>query len=192
MLPPLSSGRLRRDGSRHGGCPDKDEAAAFLRPVVSVCEKWCVLFADRGHFGGGGPSSRPPCIGPFIAPSSIFIAALLSSPIGAQLAVTDRSLHQSHASLCGSITISQRLHPTLYNGFFAFFFFFFLTQWLKKKEEEEERVEEKENCSYWWQIQVDGGCESIDSLGNSCRVSVVNSGQQLMVGGWMGDEMMGG
>lgn len=73
-------------------------------------------------------------------------------------------------------------------------FFLFLTQWLKKKEEEEEeeRIEEKENCSYRWQIQVDGGSKSIDSFGNSCRVSVVNSSQQLMMGEWVGDEMMGG
>lgn len=98
------------------------EAACFLS-LQSVCEKWCVLFIDRGYFRAGGPSSCPPYIGPFIAPSSIFIAAQLSSPISDQLAVTDVSLNQSHASLCGNISTSQCLHPTLYNGFFAFFFF---------------------------------------------------------------------
>lgn len=96
---------------------------------MCVYENRCVLFTDQGYFRGGGPSSRPRCIGPFIAPSSIFIAAPLSSPISDQLAVTDVSLRQSHPSLCGNIPTSRRLHPTLYNGFF----FFILTQWLKKK-----------------------------------------------------------
>ncbi|KAK5869141.1 hypothetical protein PBY51_010095 [Eleginops maclovinus] len=94
---------------------------------------------DQGYFRVGGPSSRPRCIGPFIAPLSIFITAPLSQPISDQKAVTGASLHQSHAFLCGNIPTSQRLHPTLYNGCF----FSTLTQWFEKKKTEKERVEEE-------------------------------------------------
>lgn len=106
----------------------------FFLPSVCVCKNWCVLFMDQGYFSGGGPSSRPRCIGPFIAPSSIFISAPLFSPISNQLTVSSIPLHQSHTSLCGNIPTSRRLHPTLYNGFCVVVVFFFtLTQWLKKK-----------------------------------------------------------
>lgn len=156
---------------------------------VCVCacvhENRCVLFMDQGYFRGGGPSSCPRCIGPFITPLSIFIATLLSSPIRDQLAVTGDSLHQSHTSLCRNIPTSHPLHPTLYNGFF----FYFDAVALKNKGEEE-RVE-KESCSYRWQSHADSGYESIDSLGNGCRACVVNGSLRLMMG-WVEDEMMGG
>lgn len=42
--------------------------------------------------------------------------------------------------------------------------------------------EEKEGRSYSQQCPADGGCESIDSLGNGCRANVVNGSQRLMKG----------
>lgn len=51
-----------------------ERAASTLSPQY-VCEKRCVLFMDQGYSRGGGPSSLPHCIGPFMNPLSIFIAA---------------------------------------------------------------------------------------------------------------------
>lgn len=99
------------------------EGAASFLSLQCVCENRRVLFMEQGHFRGGGPSSLPRCIGPFIAPLSIFIAASLSSPISDWLAVTGVSLNQLHASLCGNIPTSHSLHPSLFNGFFLFFYF---------------------------------------------------------------------
>lgn len=167
-----------------------EAAASFLSlRCVCVCENRCVLFMVQGYFRGGGPSSRPRCIGPFIAPLSIFIATLLSSPIIDQLAVTGVSLHQSHASLCGNIPTSHPFHPTLYNGFF---FLLWRSGWEKKGGRGWRTRRRRRVAATTGRVLPTAAAKSIDSLGSGCRASVVNGSLRLTKGGWVEDEMMGG
>lgn len=116
------------------------EAACFLS-LQSVCEKWCVLFIDRGYFRAGGPFQLSSLHRPFHR-SLIHIyrrSALLTYQ---RPASCDRCL--AKPITCFPLWEHQHLSvPSPHPVQWLLCFFFFLTQWLKKKKKKKKERREQ-------------------------------------------------